>query len=137
MDKLTRAYLDHGKISEEMTFFEKFLEVFEAGEVQSYIERLRNFSDEYIVEHFKFEEEEIFPLIFQHGNAKEKRMAQELQEEHAEILGQLIKFKGIVFSYGSQPNEKQVEEIMLSSRMVVKMILAHARKEDVLLFPNL
>ncbi len=43
MDKLTRAYLDHGMISEEMTFFEKFLEGIDADEVQNYIKRLQHF----------------------------------------------------------------------------------------------
>ncbi|MCI5145669.1 MAG: hemerythrin domain-containing protein [Candidatus Electrothrix sp. AR3] len=137
MDKLTQAYLDHGMISEEMTFFEKFIEGIDPDEVQNYINRLRYFSDEYIVKHFKFEEEEVFPLILKHGNEKEKRMVQGLQKDHLEILDKLADFMETVASYGSQPNEKQIEEIMISSRVLLEMILRHARKEDLQLFPNL
>ncbi|MCI5228086.1 MAG: hypothetical protein D3918_15900, partial [Candidatus Electrothrix sp. AX2] len=68
MDKLTKAYLDHGMISEEMTFFKKFVQGIDADEVEHYLSKLRKFSEEYIVNHFKFEEEEIFPLIIQYGN---------------------------------------------------------------------
>ncbi len=137
MDKLTRAYLDHGMISEEMTFFEKFLEGVDADDLENYIKRLQRFSDEYIVKHFKFEEEEIFPMILKYGNAKEKEMVQELQDEHARILNKLSGFMETVLGYGSAPTKKQVEEIMLSSRALLELILVHARKEDVELFPNL
>ncbi|MCI5189518.1 MAG: hypothetical protein D3905_06910, partial [Candidatus Electrothrix sp. AS4_5] len=81
MDKLTKAYLDHGMISEEMTFFKKFVQGIDADEVEHYLSKLRKFSEEYIVNHFKFEEEEIFPLIIQYGNEKERKMVQLLQQE--------------------------------------------------------
>ncbi|XOF32887.1 MAG: hemerythrin domain-containing protein [Candidatus Electrothrix sp. YB6] len=137
MDKLTKAYLDHGMISEEMTFFKKFIEGIDADEVQDYIKRLRKFSDEYIVKHFQFEEEEIFPLIIQYGNEKERRLVRILQQDHIKILHKLAVFMERVASYGDQPTEEQVEDIMLSSRKLLEMILVHARKEDAHLFPNL
>ncbi len=96
-----------------------------------------HFFDEYIVKHFKFEEEEIFSLILKHGNEKEKRMVQGLQNDHLEILNKLADFMKTVSFYGSQPNEKQIEDIMSSSRELLEMILRHARKEDLQLFPNL
>ena len=46
MDKLTKAYLDHGMISEEMTFFNKFVEGIDADAVDDYLEILRKFSEE-------------------------------------------------------------------------------------------
>jgi iron-sulfur cluster repair protein YtfE (RIC family) len=137
MDKLTKESLEHAKISEEITILEKLLETFEAGEALKNVERLLSFSDKYIVEHFKFEEEEIFPLILQYGNAKEKRTVHDFQEEHVQILDNLAEIKKTVLLYDSQPDEKQIKEIMMPSRMVVKMILEHARKEDVQLFPHL
>ena len=137
MDKLTKAYLDHGMISEEMTFFKKFVEGIDADEVENYITRIRNFSEEYIINHFMFEEEEIFPLILKYGNEKEKKMVQMLQDEHVKILKELSQFMKKVASYGIHPTEKEIEEIMLSSRTVLEMVLVHARKEDTHLFPNL
>ena len=137
MDKLTKAYLDHGMISEEMTFFKKFVEGIDADEVENYLKRLRKFSNEYIVEHFRFEEQEIFPLILQYGNEKEKEMVLMLQEDHIKILEKLTQFMEEVASYGTHPIEKEVEKIMVSSRALLEMVLVHARKEDAHLFPNL
>ena len=137
MDKLTKAYLEHGMISEEMTFFEKFVEGIDADEVEDYLKRLRKFSEEYIINHFRFEEEEIFPLILKHGNEKEKKMVQMLQIDHVKILKKLAQFMEKVASYGAHPTEEEIEEIMRSSREVLEMVLLHARKEDAHLFPNL
>ncbi|XCN73994.1 MAG: hemerythrin domain-containing protein [Candidatus Electrothrix aestuarii] len=137
MDKLTKAYLDHGMISEEMTFFEKFVEGIDADEVEDYLVRIRKFSDEYIVNHFRFEEEEIFPLILKYGNEKEKKMVQMLKNDHVKILQKLDDFLKKVTSYGTHPSEEEIEEIMHSSRELLEMVLLHARKEDAHLFPNL
>lgn len=90
MDKLTKAYLDHGMISEEMTFFKKFVEGIDADEVENYLSRLRTFSEEYITNHFRFEEEEIFPMILKYGNEKEKKMVHMLKDDHVTILKNLI-----------------------------------------------
>ena len=137
MDKLTKAYLDHGMISEEMTFFRKFVEGIDADKVEDYITKIRKFSDEYIIEHFRFEEVEIFPLILQYGNEKEKKMVLMLQDEHIKILEKLDQFMAEVASYGAHPTKKEIERIMVSSRALLEMVLVHARKEDAHLFPNL
>ncbi len=137
MDKLTRAYLDHGMISEEMTFFKKFVEGMNVDEVENYLTRLRKFSEEYIINHFRFEEEEVFPLILKYGNEKEKKMVHMLQDDHVVILKELARFMKKVASYGVHPTEEEIEDIMRSSRAVLEMVLIHARKEDTQLFPNL
>ena len=105
--------------------------------MENYLKRLRKFSEEYIINHFRFEEEEVFPLILKHGNEKEKRMVQMLQSEHVKILKKLAQFMKKVASYGAHPIEREIEEIMRSSREVLEMVLIHARKEDAYLFPNL
>lgn len=137
MDKLTKAYLDHGMISEEMTFFKKFVEGIDADEVENYLVRIRKFSKEYIVNHFRFEEEEVFPLILKYGNEKEKKMVKMLKDDHVKILKKLNQFMKKVASYGEYPTEEEIEEIMRSSRELLEMVLLHARKEDAHLFPNL
>jgi hemerythrin-like domain-containing protein len=135
MDKLTRESKEHGKIIEAMAFFEKFIEAFTNEKVPDYIERLHQFSDEYIVKHFQFEEEELFPLILKVGDAEESRLVQELQEEHVRILEVLAEFNDIISLYESQPNREQVKGIVKLSEGVISMVLNHARKEDKQLFP--
>jgi hemerythrin-like domain-containing protein len=137
MDKLTRESNEHGKIVESMAFFKKFLEAFTNEKDPNYIEKLHQFSDEYIVKHFKFEEEEIFPFILKGGDAEESRLVQELHEEHVQILEALTEFNDMISSYASQPNREQIKEILKLSEGVVNMVLDHAQKEDKQLFPAL
>jgi hemerythrin-like domain-containing protein len=137
MDKLTREIHDHGKIQETMIFFEKFIRAITSDDVKHYSARIHKFTDEYIVQHFSFEEQEIFPLLLELGSTEEKELIKELEKEHGNILLSLAKFLKILFSYGSQPNKEEVKQIIRSSETVVSQILLHARKEDKRLFPLL
>ncbi|WLE96238.1 MAG: hemerythrin domain-containing protein [Candidatus Electrothrix communis] len=138
MDKLTREAHEHGKILESMVFFEKFLKTITSEDAENYTVHLHQFSDEYIVQHFKFEEQEIFPFIFQKGSSEERKFIEELLEDHEQILVSLENFKEIISLYDSQPPTKeQVKKIIKASEAVISQILVHARKEDKRLFPLL
>jgi DUF438 domain-containing protein len=130
VDKLNKAYLEHGMISEEVTFFKKFVEGINADEVENYLTRLREFSEEHIVEHFLFEEEDVFPLILKYGNKQEKKIVQILLDEHVTILKKLEEVLEKITSYGTHLTEQEVADIMLSTREFLEMVLVHARKED-------
>jgi hemerythrin-like domain-containing protein len=137
MDKLTRELHDHGRILETMTFFENFLQTITSDNMEHYLARIHKFTDEYIIEHFLFEEQEIFPFILEQGSAEEKEFIKELQKEHGEILVSLVEFKRILSSYAPQPNKEEVKQIIKSSEAVVSQVLLHTRKEDKKLFPAL
>jgi hemerythrin-like domain-containing protein len=137
MDKLTREAHDHGRIVESIVFFEQFLKTITSNEIPNYTERLHQFSDEYIVQHFSFEEKEVFPILLDRGDAQEKKLVQELQEDHAMILHFLAEFREIVFSFGPHPNTGQVKKIITSSETMITAVLAHTDKEDKKLFPAL
>ncbi|MCI5125653.1 MAG: hemerythrin domain-containing protein [Candidatus Electrothrix sp. AR5] len=138
MDKLIREAHEHGKILESMVFFEKFLKAITSEDAENYTERLHQFSDEYIVQHFKFEEQELFPVIHQKGSSGEREFIEELREDHEQILVSLAKFKEIISLYDPQPpTTEQVKKIIKASEAVISQILVHARKEDEKLFPAL
>ena len=138
MDKLTREVYEHGKILESIVFFDKFLKTITSDDADNYTERLHQFSDEYIVQHFDFEEQEIFPFIIQKGVSEEREFIEELQEDHRQILASLAGFKEIISLYDPQPPTKeQVKKIIKASEAVISQILIHARKEDKKLFPTL
>ena len=137
MDKLTREAHEHGKILESMVFFDKFLETITSDDADNYTVRLHQFSDEYIVQHFKFEEQELFPVILQKGSSEERKFVEELQSDHEQILVSLAEFKAIVSSYDPQPDKEEVKKIIKSSEVIINQILAHTRKEDKRLFPAL
>uniref|UniRef100_UPI004057A9C6 hemerythrin domain-containing protein n=1 Tax=Candidatus Electrothrix sp. TaxID=2170559 RepID=UPI004057A9C6 len=137
MDKLTREIHEHEQIVEAMAFFENFLKTITNNDVEHYLERLHKFTDEYIVEHFRFEEQEIFPLILQQGSSEEKAFIEELQEDHRKILDALAEFITVISSYREHPNKEEVKNIIKSSEIVVSQVILHARKEDKKLFPAL
>jgi hemerythrin-like domain-containing protein len=137
MDKLTRETHEHGKILESMVFFEKFLKTITSDDAENYTVRLHQFSDEYIVEHFKFEEEDIFPVILHKGSSEEREFIEELEEDHKRILASLAEFKEIISLYEPRPSKEQVKEIIRSIEALISQILVHARKEDKRLFPAL
>ncbi len=137
MDKLTKESQEHGEIFESLTFFKKSLEVFANSETSDFIEKFQKFIDEYLVEHFEFEENELFPTILKGGTPKEKHLIRELQLEHDQILGKVDQFKNLISSCGYQPIGVQIKEIIRYSREIIKMVLQHARKEDKELFPML
>ncbi|CAK8720555.1 MAG: hemerythrin domain-containing protein [Candidatus Electrothrix sp. AW2] len=137
MDKLTREACEHGKIIESMVFFENFLKAITNNDVENYLEKLHKFSDEYIVDHFRFEEQEVFPLLLEQGSAEEKKFVQELLEDHEQILASLAEFKKTISSCSTKPNREEIKHIIKSSETVVSKIILHARKEDKRLFPVL
>ena len=69
MDKLIKESQEHGEIFESLTFFKKSLEVFANSETSDFIEKLQKFIDVYIVTHFEFEENELFPTILESGTS--------------------------------------------------------------------
>lgn len=137
MDKLTREAHEHGKILESIVFFEKFLKVITSDDAETYIPGIYKFADEYIVQHFRFEEQQLFPIILQKGSSEEKDLIAELQRDHEQILDSLREFKAILSLYEPQPNKVQVKKIIQSSEAVISEIISHARKEDDRLFPLL
>lgn len=137
MDKLTREAREHGKIRELMVFFNNFLKAITNNDIENYSEQLHKFSDEYIVDHFRFEEQEVFPLILEQGSAEEKKLIKELLEDHEQILTFLAEFKKTISSCSPKPNKEEVKHIIKSSETVVSKIIRHARKEDKKLFPAL
>lgn len=137
MDKLTKESQEHGEIFESLTFFKKSLEVFANSETSDYIEKFQKFIDKYIVAHFEFEENKLFPTILKSGTLKEKYLIRELQLEHNQTLVKVDQFKDLISSYGYQPIGVQIKEIIKHSREIIEMMLQHTRKEDKELFPML
>lgn len=137
MDKLTREAHEHEKISESMVFFEKFLKIITSDNAENYIPQLQRFADEYIIQHFKFEEQELFPVLLKKGSLEEQEFTRGLLNDHKQILLSLAEFKDFISLYEPRPNTEQVKKIIKASEEVISQILAHTQKEDKRLFPAL
>jgi len=132
MDKLTKLVLEHGEIAESIALYEKSLPAF-----SSYTENFIQFLDEYIAKHFKFEEEEIFPLILKKGTPQEKAFIEEFEKEHRQVLDIVNQFYSLVSKYGTQPSGAPYNELRDLIKKIIQATLAHANREDLELFPLL
>lgn len=135
MDKLTREAQEHGEVFEKLTLFKKFVSVLPSGSVTDWIRDFREFLEGYVVDHFRFEEDELFPAVLAIGMDKEKDFIQDLQQEHIRVLDKVGQFKDLSSKCGSEPDEKQINELVSLSSQIIEMITKHAHKEDNGLFP--
>ena len=135
MDRLTREIYEHDNVLEELFLFENYLKVFSLTSSENYIKRIHFFLDEFIVNHFEFEEEEIFPFILKECNSDEKQFIQQLCDEHAVVLKHVAEFKDKILSYGTPLDTDKICDILISIQPVMSMIRDHARKEDERLLP--
>jgi hemerythrin-like domain-containing protein len=132
MDKLTRMASEHRVVSEAVTFYEQSLRM-----LYSHTEDFKQFLNEYIVAHFKFEEEDIFPLILEKGAQPEKTFIEELEREHSHLLDMVDQFNNLISKYGVEPTGEPYNEVVDLSRRIIETTISHASREDLELLPIL
>jgi len=138
MDKLTKLALEHGQVFETLAFFKETMFLVNAQKKpQKCIADLNKFFDEYVIKHFKFEEEEIFPAVISSGTQEEKGIVRSLQREHIDILEKLDQFKDLILKFYLGQDESRIQEALNLSKEIIEMVLKHARREDGSFFPLL
>jgi iron-sulfur cluster repair protein YtfE (RIC family) len=137
MDKLTREAQYHGEFFESLTFFQKSLAALSGDKSEVCLKELNKFFDEHIVDHFKFEEKEIFDVIINLATTEEKHFIRNLQEEHIQLLDKIDRFKDIFAQCETEPEKDKLEELVKLSKGMIETMLDHAHKEDTQLFPLL
>ena len=136
MDKIIKIAQEHDEYIGVISLINKSLETTASG--GPYIERLKEFIDEYLVAHFEFEENELFPTILKIGSPEETHLIRELQIEHVQILDEITQFNNLLSSGGYHSKETvQIKEIHWYSKKIIYMVIQHARKEDRKLLPIL
>ena len=137
MDKLIKIAQEQDEYIRIISLIDKSLETTPRSSAP-YIERLKEFIDEYLVAHFEFEENELFPIILKIGSQKEKYLIRELQTEHVQILDEITQFNDLFSSSGYHSKElAQIKETHWYSKKIIYMVIQHARKEDQELLPIL
>ena len=130
-----RLIHDHNEISTLLKFFTEFLDLFVKGGVAEYVHKANKFCDRFIVSHFKWEEETLFPDLLKNCNDQEKELIDEIQKEHPPILKLVDTFKDLVNSYSVQPEEGQALKIVAANHKLVEAVHSHAKNEEIELFP--
>jgi hemerythrin-like domain-containing protein len=133
MDNLTREALEHKNVTESFTIFRKTIGFFSRPDIEGF----KKFLDDNIIDHFKFEENQLFSVISEKGTAEEKALVRELNAQHVQISGMIRDFGKLFFQCGAHPSEDQKDELVKLSSKIIDTLLEHAQREDSKLFPIL
>ena len=136
--RLDKIKEDHTKIFEEIELLKIALPLLDIEKKNNYVRKIINFFEKSIIQHFEYEENNLFSIALVIGELEIKQVVRELQQEHILILSKLDKLKDIIFKYGFSFYDEKVEgEFMGLAKEAIELLLKNARKEDEELFPYL
>ncbi len=131
VDPLEQFLRYHKYVSEYITNFEKFSELSHDPEFIKSPE-FDDFLKKYFYEHFNFESKKIFPVLVEKvGGERIRKMVQELQSEHEEMLEKLSNLKNRLKEGDSGG------DVFFLAREVLSRLVEHGAKEDDELLPVL
>jgi len=133
MDALSRISREHGQVYEALTVFKKLIEV---ESDQASFMKMREFFRDLVVPHFKFEEDQLFPIMLKYGVSEEKAVTEELLKEHAGIMEAFAKFSA-AFDIVVDGDFEGNPALKAMTTGIAKMLLDHTHKEDKSFYPNL
>lgn len=138
VDPLKRLIEEHEEVSEYLEALKEVLGFLDNEEAWNKIKPIENFFKQNVVDHFKFEEEIVFPPILSRAATPESiKLILELQREHGGILKELEEFQNIV-SKSTGPLDKETSDrLNVVGRVIIDSLLLHASKEDDKLLPIL
>ena len=137
-DPLSRLIKYHEDVSEYLEIITETLGFLFDEEAWTKIEQIKDFFKRNVTEHFKFEEEIVFPLVLSKVATPESiKLILELQREHGSILKELEEFQKII-SENDFPFDKETgTKLNVVGRKILDSLLSHASKEDDSLVPIL
>lgn len=136
VDPLRRLIKYHEEVSEYLETLKEASDFLPEKESWSKIKSMKDFFQRNVIDHFKFEEEVIFPpLLLGFATRETIKLILELQREHGNILNELEEFQKITskMSLGSETSE----ELQAVGKRIIDNLLDHAKKEDKKLLPIL
>lgn len=134
-DVLLKEAEQHGHISEMMAFFQRAYPLVNNDTSLKQMAALGKFFKEYIVDHFQYEEQAIFPRILKAGIPEEKIFIESLQGEHVALLADVHAFDLLFAKAGPDPDPDLLRRLEVSSQKIIARVLRHASREDADLFP--
>ncbi len=107
------------------------------GEGLAALERIRDYFNSFVREHFDYEEQRVFPVLLRVGpKPNTARMVRKLLEEHVEILGDCGRlFAALAALLANSEREPELGILRSELRALVDRVLAHAAYEDDHLLP--
>jgi iron-sulfur cluster repair protein YtfE (RIC family) len=142
MDKITKLAQDHGEVFEALAFFNESLSkitIDNQTSADDCMVNINTFFGKQLSDHFEFEEKEIFPVVLSIGKAQEKHLVRDLQREHIDIMEKVDQIRDaiIAMGYPEKCDWNNLEELIKLNKEAIDMLMKHARKEDLQLYPFL
>ncbi len=135
-DPLKRLIEDHKQISEYVEDFEKILDFLHEEQTWPKVKSFKNFLEQYLADHFEFEEKRVFPAILAGIDTVEsKKLISELQEEHRSIQNEAKQCCNTISEDTRLLDKETNEKINFLGRNIANSKLRHASKEDDKLVP--
>ena len=126
----------HRRQREQMMVLEAALPYLQSEEALAKIETVVDFFKEKVLEHFKWEERCVFPVVASLGNSEFKTLVQELQAQHVAMTKNFDVIVDIVAQYGFHFTEEPIKQrFVKTAKTLIEAMLAHADKEDSTIYP--
>ncbi|MFH2026683.1 MAG: hemerythrin domain-containing protein, partial [bacterium] len=128
----------HEDVSEHLEVLKEVLGFLFEEKAWIKIKPIEDFFKRNLIEHFKFEEEIVFPPVLSQAATPDSiKLILELQREHGSILKELEEFQNII-SKNAFPLDKETgKRLNVVGRNILNSLLPHASKEDDKLLPIL
>ena len=128
----------HKQVSEQMWLLEKSLQYLNSEEAYNNVRKVTDFFKSTVLKHFEWEEHEVFPIALAVGDLEIKQVVRELQQQHIFIISRFDIIADIIVKYGfSFYDDKVKSKFIQTAREMLELVLQHAHKEDIELFPFL
>jgi len=128
---------EHQEIAKSSEFLNNFQESFSKDDVAEYMQSLNKFYKDEISDHFKWEEETLFPIILERGNPLDNQLINELLEDHIAIKARFNNFRDLVLLFDENSDNSVFTKIMNTCADLHNIVVVHAKKEEENLIPIL
>jgi len=126
----------HTQVSEELILLKRSLDYVCDQAAFDNVGKVMKFFEDNLADHFAMEEKHIFSVVLAMGELEYKQVVRELQQEHIVMHSRLDEVKDIVLKHGfSFKDEKTKDRFIGLSKIILELLIMHARKEDEKLFP--
>jgi len=135
-DLLTKLINDHEEVSEFLDNLREIMDFLHDKEAWDRITPVEDFFKRKVIDHFEFEEKNIFPVCLLNLASPELvKLILELQKDHGVILTKTEDFLRRATANIRSPNEETTADLKLKGKEILDILLVHASKEDDDLIP--
>src|SRR5512135_2091670 len=125
MDKLLKLAEEHQEVFESLALFKKAMQVTSEQGALLDIPKLQNFFQEYVLAHFQYEENQIFPRVLKSAPFEAKTLVRQLQKEHIEIYAALDQFQELALCACGSADKAARKKIESLVSLIIKKIVQH------------